>query len=151
MFGENLMKKIYFLLVIAVLLASLGAVGAASAQAKQFDGVTINIVTFTGPQIAEPLQRRGPDFTNLTGATVNVVTVPFANLYQTVLTDAATGTNSYDAYVFDPQWMPDFVIPGYLQDLTDYVNKDSAIQWNDVGSFFRQFSATYDGKIYSIP
>ena len=32
------------------------------AQAGEFDGVTINIMTFTGPQIAEPLQRRAPDF-----------------------------------------------------------------------------------------
>jgi len=145
------MKKINFLLVIAVLLASLGAVGAAGAQAKQFDGVSINVLTFTGPQIAEPLQRRAPDFTALTGATINVITVPFANVYQSILADQAAGTNGYQAFVFDPQWMVDFVTPGYLQDLTDYVNNDSAIQWDDIGQFFREFSASYNGKIYTIP
>ncbi len=31
--------------------------------AKPYEGVEINVLTFTGPQIAEPLQRRGPDFT----------------------------------------------------------------------------------------
>ena len=32
------------------------------AGAEMFDGVTVNVMTFTGPQIAEPLQRRAPDF-----------------------------------------------------------------------------------------
>ena len=56
---------------------------------KPFDGVTVNMMTFTGPQIAEPLQRRAPDFEKLTGAKVNVITVPFSDLYQKLLTDWA--------------------------------------------------------------
>ena len=63
------------------------------AQAGEFDGVTVNVMTFTGPQIAEPMQRRAPDFEKLTGAKVNVITVPFSDLYQKLLTDWATGTN----------------------------------------------------------
>jgi multiple sugar transport system substrate-binding protein len=119
--------------------------------AKPFEGVEINILTFTGPQIAEPLQRRGPDFTALTGAKVNVIVVPFNELYQKILTDMATGTNSFDGFVFAPQWMVDYITPGYLQDLTDYVKNDAAIEWNDIAPFFRDFSATYGGKIYTIP
>ena len=38
-------------------------------------------MTFTGPQIAEPLQRRAPEFEKLTGAKINVITVPFSDLY----------------------------------------------------------------------
>jgi multiple sugar transport system substrate-binding protein len=124
--------------------------GPAAAQ-KKYDGVTINVVTFTGPQIAEPLQRRAPDFQKLTGATVNVTTVPFSDLYQKVLTDFATGTNSYDAAVFAPQWMVDYIEPGYLEDLTAKVKADTALKWDDIGTFFRDFSATYSGKVYTIP
>ena len=68
-----------------------------------FAGTTVRVVTFTGPQIAEPLQRRAPDFEKLTGAKVEVITVPFSDLYQKILTDFATKTNSYDAIVFAPQ------------------------------------------------
>ena len=32
----------------------------AEAAALPYEGVEINVLTFTGPQIAEPLQRRGP-------------------------------------------------------------------------------------------
>jgi len=116
-----------------------------------YAGQTVNIITFTGPQIAEPLQRRGPDFEKLTGAHINVITVPFSDLYQKILTDLSTGTNSYDAFVFAPQWMGDYVAGGYLEDLTDRIKADKDIQWDDVGPFFRDFSATYEGKIYTIP
>jgi|GraSoiStandDraft_41_1057321.scaffolds.fasta_scaffold132838_3 multiple sugar transport system substrate-binding protein len=131
--------------------ALLAGTGATPAAAGQFDGVTINVVTFTGPQIAEPLQRRAPDFQKLTGAKVNVITVPFSDFYNKLLTDFATGTNSYDAAVFAPQWMVDFIEPGYLEDITDKVKSDAALKWNDIGAFFRDFSATYNGKVYTIP
>jgi multiple sugar transport system substrate-binding protein len=119
--------------------------------AKPYEGVEINILTFTGPQIAEPLQRRGPDFEALTGAKVNVVIVPFSDLYQKILTDAATGTNAFDAWVFAPQWMVDYIVPGYVEDLTDRITGDAALEWEDVAPFFRDFSASYGGRIYTIP
>ncbi|MGH9054229.1 MAG: ABC transporter substrate-binding protein [Acidimicrobiia bacterium] len=120
-------------------------------EAMAHEGVEVNVLTFTGPQIAEPLQRRGPDFEGLTGARINVVTVPFSDLYQRILTDLATGTNSFHAFVFAPQWMGDYVPPGYLEDITDRVNADEALQWEDIGPFFRDFSATYQGSVYTIP
>src|SRR6266516_6762574 len=80
------------------LLAAACSGGKAKTQAtgaQKYAGVSVNGMTFTGPQIAEPLQRRAPDFQRLTGAKVNVVTVPFSDLYTKILTDLATGTNSY--------------------------------------------------------
>ena len=133
--------------------APAGSAPAASAGGggQAFNGVEVNVLTFTGPQIAEPLQRHAPEFAKQTGAKINVVTVPFSDLYQKVLTDISTGTNSYQAFVFDPQWMGDFVTPGYLADLTDKVTNDPVIKWDDIGPFFRDFSATYQGKVYAIP
>jgi multiple sugar transport system substrate-binding protein len=139
-------------LAVAALVAAASSTGSnSSSAAKPFDGVTVNVVTFTGPQIAEPLQRRAPAFNKLTGAKVNIITVPFSDLYEKILTDAATGTNSYDAYVFDPQWLGDFVPAGYLEDLTSRVKADKKIQWNDIGPFFRNFSATFQGRTYTVP
>ena len=132
-----------FALLIALLLST--------AAFAQFEGVEINVLTFTGPQIAEPLQRRAPDFEAQTGAEVNVVTVPFSDLYQRMLTDMATGTNSFDGFVFAPQWMVDFIVPGYIEDLSARVESDEALQWNGVAPFFRDFSSTYEGSIYTVP
>ena len=126
------------------------ASGTTALQAAEFDGVTVNVMTFTGPQIAEPLQRRGAEFAEATGATINVVTVPFSDLYQKLLTDWVSGTNSIDAGVFAPQWMVDYVTPGLLEDLTDSVAADDAIDEQDVAEFFREFSQKYDGKTYML-
>src|SRR6266508_870719 len=142
---------------IAVLALMVGACSSGGSQstekagAKAHEGVSVNVLTFTGPQIAEPLQRRAPEFQRLTGAKIKVVTVPFSDLYDKILTDMATRTNSYDAFVFDPQWMGDFVPPGYLEDIGSRVQGDQALKWDDIAPFFRDFSASYQGHTYTIP
>jgi len=121
------------------------------AATGQFSGVTVNLLTFNGPQVAEPLIRRAPAFEALTGAQVNVVAVGFQEIYDIAFLDASTGANSFDAYVFNPQWLGDFAGPGYLEDLTSRVAADASIKWDDIGPFFRDFSATYQGKILTVP
>jgi multiple sugar transport system substrate-binding protein len=139
-------------LAVAIGLGTAVATTVGSAEAAgQFDGVTVNIATFTGPPIAEPLQRRAPDFEKLTGAKINVVTVPFSDLYEKILTNFATGTNSYDAIVFDPQWVVDFIEPGYVEQLDARIAADKALDWEGIMPFFRDFSSTYKGHVYSIP
>jgi multiple sugar transport system substrate-binding protein len=127
------------------------SVAPAASQGTKFKGINVNILTFNGPQVAEPLQRRAPDWEKLTGGHVNVVAVGFQTIYDKALLDASTGTNAFDAYVFDPQWMGDFTGPGYLLDLTDRVNNDPQLEWQDIGPFFRDFNASYNGKVYTIP
>jgi multiple sugar transport system substrate-binding protein len=139
------MKK---LLAGAAALGILAGAGTARA-AGEFEGVTINVMTQTGA-IQEPLQRRAPEFEKLTGAKVNVIAVPFSDLYQKVLTDWASGTNSVDAAVFAPQWMVDYIAGGYLEDLTSRIAADPAIEEEDVGAFFRDFSQKYGDKTYMI-
>jgi len=136
--------------VMAGFAAALAWTAPGPAAAGEFSGVTVNLMTFTGPQIAEPLQRRAPDFEKLTGAKINIITVPFSDLYQKLLTDWAAGTNSVDAAVFAQQWMSDYVAGGYLEDITDRVAGDKALAEDDVGPFFRDFSQKYNGKTYLI-
>ncbi|MEX3006974.1 extracellular solute-binding protein [Hoeflea sp. TYP-13] len=126
------------------------AISASVASAGEFDGVTVNVMTFTGPQIAEPLQRRAPDFEKATGAKVNIITVPFSDLYSKLLTDWATGTNSVDAAVFAPQWAVDYVGPGFLENLSERVAADGDLKVDDIAPFFREFSQKYDGDTYML-
>ena len=130
--------------------AALGLVAGSAQSAGEFDGVEVNIMTFTGPQIAEPLQRRAPDFNAMTGATINIITVPFSDLYSKVLTDWAAGTNSIDAAVFAPQWAVDYVVPGFLENLSERVAGDAALQEDDIAPFFREFSQKYAGDTYML-
>jgi multiple sugar transport system substrate-binding protein len=141
------MRTLSLLAGISALCVIAGA--PALAQDKPFQGVTVNVMTQTGA-IQEPLQRRAPDFEALTGAKINVIAVPFSDLYQKVLTDWASGTNSVDAAVFAPQWMVDYISGGYLEDLTARIEADPNIKQDDVGAFFRDFSQKYQGKTYMI-
>src|SRR6059058_2418023 len=145
------MSRVLARTVVLLVFVAACSTGSNPSTNQSFSGTTIRVVTFTGPQIAEPLQRRAPDFEKATGAKVQIITVPFSDLYQKLLTDFSTKTNSYDATVFDPQWMGDYVPPGYLEDLTDRVKNDSSLQWDDIAPFFRDFSATFKGKVYTIP
>src|SRR5688500_1462087 len=121
----QLRKRLFIVLLIALVLPMLLAACAAPAATDSPDATEaadsedsptesaggvdeITILTFVGPQVAEPLQRRAPDFTAKTGIKVNVVTVPNSDLYQKALTDMATGTNSYDGFLFAPSWIVDF-------------------------------------------
>ena len=131
--------------------ASTEASPAGSGAAQDFSGVTVNLLTFDGPQVAEPLKRRAPDFEKLTGAKINVIAVGFQEIYDKAILDLSTGTNSFDAFVFNPQWLGDFTGPGYLEDLSARVASDPVVQWDDIGPFFRDFNATYAGKTYMVP
>jgi multiple sugar transport system substrate-binding protein len=146
------MKSIRKVLVLAsLLIAVLASLGVVHAQDRPFEGVTVNVISFTGPQVTEPLVRRGPDFEALTGANIEITTVPFAELYNSILTDQTTGTNSYDAFVMSPQWNADFVAAGILEDLSEEVAADADLQWDDIAPFFRNYIATYNDGVYVIP
>jgi multiple sugar transport system substrate-binding protein len=137
--------------VLSILMFVLVSLGAVNAQDRPFEGITVNVLSFAGPQVTEPLLRRGPDFEALTGANIEVTTVPFAELYTSILTDQTTGTNSYHAFVMSPQWNADFVAAGILEDLSERVANDPDIQWDDIAPFFRNYIATYNENIYVIP
>jgi multiple sugar transport system substrate-binding protein len=136
----------------ALAAVAVGPVAAQSPSAPVIPpGTTVNLLTFNGPQVAEPLIRRAPDFEAATGIHVNVIAVPFQDIYTKAILDASTGNNAYDAYVFNPQWFGDFATPGYLEDLGPRIAADPSIQWDDIAPFFRDFSASYGGKTYAIP
>ena len=127
-------------LVVAGILVACGG--------REEENVRVRILTLEG-NIAPALRSHIEEFRDATGIEVEVDGKPFSDIYSTVLTDLSLGANSYDAYVFAPQWIVDFA--DGLEDLTDDVNEDPSIQWNDISQFFRDFSSKFAGKIYTVP
>lgn len=123
--------------------------GDAAAQLK-YEGVEINLLTRPGPVIAGRLEERGLEYQEMTGAKVNVATVPFADLFQKLLTDWATGTNSIDVGVFASGWAVEMVDGGLLADLSDFVAADDKLDPDDIAPYFREFNQKIDGKTYLI-
>ena len=121
----------------------------ANAEMKH-EGVTVNILTRPGPVIAGRLEQRGEEFKAMTGATIEVATVPFADLFQKLLTDWSTGTNSIDVGVFASGWAVELADSDLLADLSDFVANDPGLMFDDIAPYFREFNQKIDGKTYLI-
>ena len=121
-----------------------------TSPAQRFDGVTLNFA------ILEDLMKLNmhehiAGFEALTGAKVNVTKIPFRDLYDTLKKNWSDQALKYDMAVVVPRWSIDLIDAGYLEDLTTRVKSDTALQWNDVASIFRNFSTNYQGRTYAIP
>lgn len=119
-------------------------------ELKKFKDVNINVLTLTKP-VGLTIEKRASEFEALSGAKITVKSATYTDLYQTILKDLSTKTNQYDVVILTPNWMPDYIESGYLKDLTDDVNRDVTLNWQDIAPFFRKYGHVYDGKIYSIP
>jgi multiple sugar transport system substrate-binding protein len=118
----------------------------ATADAGEFDGVTVNILTRPGPVIAGPLKERGAVFEKETGAKIVVNEVPFAEIFPKIQNDWTTGTNSIDVGVFAAGWGVELDASGLLEDMDPYIAKDTKIDMNDIAPYFRDFGQKIGGK-----
>ncbi|MEM1428072.1 MAG: extracellular solute-binding protein [Pseudomonadota bacterium] len=116
----------------------------------QYDGVVVNILTRPGPVIAGRIVERGEEFTAMTGAEIRVAEVPFAELFQKILTDWATGTNSIDVGVFASGWGVELVSGGLVENLDPYLEADEKIDLADIAPYFRDFNQKVQGSTYFI-
>lgn len=133
----------------ALALTATLAPAVASAEG-QYDGVVVNILTRPGPVIAGRIAERGEEFKAMTGAEIRVAEVPFAELFQKILTDWATGTNSIDVGVFASGWGVELVSGGLVQNLDDYIAADDKIDLQDIAPYFRDFNQKVEGSTYFI-
>ena len=115
-----------------------------------YDGVTINILTRPGPVIAGRIVERGEEFKAMTGAEVRVAEVPFAEIFQKLLTDWATGTNSIDVGVFASGWGVELVSADLVENLDPYIAADDKIDLDDIAPYFRDFNQKVEGSTYFI-
>jgi multiple sugar transport system substrate-binding protein len=138
----SLKKMIVGSLAAGVSLCGLAAV----ANAGEFDGVTVNILTRPGYVIAGPLKARGIEFGKMTGAKIVVTEVPFAEIFPKVQNDWTTGTNSIDAAVFAAGWGVELDAAGLLENLDPYVAKDTKMDTADLAPYFRDFGMKIGGK-----
>ncbi|NRA99202.1 MAG: extracellular solute-binding protein [Rhodobacteraceae bacterium] len=132
------------------LTAAMATVPTTAVADGHYDGVTINILTRPGPVIAGRMVERGEEFTAMTGAEVRVAEVPFAEIFQKLLTDWATGTNSIDVGVFASGWGVELVSGGLVANLDPFIEADDKINLQDIAPYFRDFNQKVEGSTYFI-
>jgi len=79
----------------------------ASIDEKDYSGRTLSIITHAVPVMGEPTDLHAAQFEDLTGATVEVVHVPFGDLFQRVLIPLQSGQAAYDIFFNASLWIGD--------------------------------------------
>jgi len=72
---------------------------------KNYKGRTLKIITHAVPVIGEPTDLHAKQFEDLTGAKVDVVHIPFGDLYQRIMIPFQTGQAAYDVMFYASLWI----------------------------------------------
>jgi len=118
----------------------------ASIDKKDYSGRTLKIITHAVPVMGEPTDLHAKQFQDLTGAKVEVVHVPFGDLFQKVLTPLQSGQDAYDIFFNASLWIGD--LNPYEAQVPDAYLSVPAMQ--DVTKNYKDV-ATWNGKMIQYP
>jgi ABC-type glycerol-3-phosphate transport system substrate-binding protein len=91
--------------------------------AKQYAGTTLTITWEAGLQALDPLNFSGPLWEELTGIKIDVVEIPFDEMFPKTMAEFRAGTGAYDVLNVVPSQMPDLVNAGVIEPLDDYIDQ----------------------------
>lgn len=112
--------------------------------AKNYRGVTLDVLTLATPVLGEPVVQHAREFEKLTGARINVTRVPFSELYQETL--LGLRQNKYDALTFGSMWIADMV--PFLEPLPARMLE--SVQYLDVLPHYKRV-ASWGDTAYMVP
>jgi len=146
------MKKWHKKTVVGALtLASAGLLMACSSDsAETEDSASSDSVTFwymgDGNEQIQPIL---DDFTEETGITVDIQSIPWSSAHDKLLTAVASGDGP-DVVQMGTTWMAEFVDAGALQDISSYVESEETLNSEN---FFEGSVATteFDDAYYAVP
>ena len=121
----------------------------------RFEGATVNVACMAGgPEgpHSSVLYYFKDEWEKLTGAKLNVIEIPFAELHEKVITDCVTGAGVYDVAKICATSLGDLVVGGYVECIDDYMKDPRFPKWdpNEVPEPVKR-CVTWGGKWYGIP
>jgi len=140
-------KKALLALVILGLLVA--AIAPTAAQDKPFAGQRVVVVTQTGEAIGGPVLTLGPEWTEMSGAEVELQTFAFGELFEKIATALSTGTGKFDVLIYAANWAGDYMGPGYLEPISEEIL--AKIEADDVIPLYRDRLTTWGGVPYALP
>ncbi len=98
-----------------------------------YAGQTVTVIVNTagekGP-ISGPFYEVREEFEAATGATLEIVEVPFAEHFPKLMTDLTTGTGQYDTSIAGAWWLGDLVEGGFVLPYDEWYNAEGFPEWD---------------------
>ncbi|TAL89524.1 MAG: extracellular solute-binding protein [Candidimonas sp.] len=108
---------------------------------KNYKGRTLKVIANAIPVLGEPAVLHARQFHDLTGAKVDVVNVPFGDLYQRIMIPLQTHQAAYDVMLYPSLWIGDmhnFLAPLPAKYLATSGMKDVTPNYRDVATWGNQ-------------
>ncbi len=125
--------------VAAVILAGCGGTGSgdvdpadANGWSQEFAGTELNVLA-EATLNSDVLAELAPEFTKMTGISVNIETAPFAQLVQSVTLDFSTAQGDYDVVSIPYDYLGAYAGSDYLEDITPLIEAN-ADRVGDIGA-----------------
>ena len=141
----------------AIVLGTVGASAQSAADraveaAKQFSGITLNVLYEAGLQPLDPKEFTGPLWEELTGIKINVIESPLPELFTKTMQAHRAKSGAFDVLNVLPNQMPDLALAGALEPLDDFVDKYGyRDELQLIAPVYRDNQMTVEGTIYGFP
>jgi multiple sugar transport system substrate-binding protein len=133
-----------------VLQATGNSADAAVEAAKQYSGLTLNVVWEEALQLEDPLNFSGPLWEELTGIKINAIGKPFPELFPSQVAEHIGQTGAYDVLSIVPAWFGDFVAQGVCEPLDPFVEQYmNPADLEDYHPLYKDL-LRYGGQIYGL-
>jgi multiple sugar transport system substrate-binding protein len=155
---RSIFSVVLVVFVLVMLVVSARGPSTVAQELRRFDGVTIRIATLAaGPEgvISGPVYKKAEEWSQLTGGSVEVAEIPFAEIHTKVMADLQTGVGNYDGFLAQAWFYGDYVAGDFIRPIDDYIDDPAYPQFaNDevlpaVANLLRwgdtQYAPPFDG------
>ncbi|MCX6089700.1 MAG: extracellular solute-binding protein [Candidatus Atribacteria bacterium] len=147
------MKKALFVTLVLLLLFTLSSFVFAAgktweSQKGEYAGKSITVLV-TDPHTMV-VQAWKPSWEELTGGKVDIVVVPYASLYDKMMTDFITDTGAYDLICWPSSWSGDIMGGGWVLSLKPFMDDYGYPNWDDVVPAQKN-NLMWAGVVYALP
>jgi multiple sugar transport system substrate-binding protein len=120
--------------------------------AKAYSDTTLTITWEAGLQALDPLNFSGPLWEELTGIRINVVEIPFDEMFPKYMAEHRARTGAYDVLNVVPSQMPDMVAAGMLAPLDPFIDEHEFREHlATIAPVYRDNWMTVNNVTYGLP
>src|SRR5919107_396258 len=153
--GRNLTRQ-QFLKIAGIFGAAvsssslLAACGSDEGPGVGFEGVTLRLAVEVGPALGNPIKPYVKEWEQQTGANVEFVEVPFAEIFPKLMSAFQARADEYDVAIILPTWLGDMAGRGFFEPLDDRIEGNERVAWNDILPRCQDIHV-WEGQTYIVP